>query len=130
MRFALAVHGSPCTYAASRTALRFARAALASGHTIQRVFFYHDGVYNGSALSVPPQDEEDLTEAWAALGRAHQLDLVICIASALKRGMLDAGEAERYEMPASNVRPEFAVSGLGQLVDAAIDADRLVTFGV
>ena len=38
-------------------------------------------------------------------------------------------ELARHEKPASNVHPAFEISGLGQLVDAHINSDRLVTFG-
>lgn len=129
MRFAIVVRSGPAGSEGSRSALRFARAVLATGHELKRVFFHGDGTYNANALTVAPQDEDDLTAAWAELGHRHDLDLVICVASALKRGMLDAGEASRYERAAASVRPAFVISGLGQLVDAALDADRLVTFG-
>lgn len=128
MRFALAVHGAPAEHACARTALHFARAVLDGGHEIHRVFFQGAGVHNASALAVPPQDELDLPAAWAALGRDHDLDLVICVASALRHGLLDDAEAARYERGHGNVRPEFALSGLGQLVDATLRADRVVTF--
>ena len=49
--FAIAVHGAPYGSQAADSALRFARAALAAGHRIERVFFYHDGVYTASALA-------------------------------------------------------------------------------
>lgn len=109
--------------------MRFARAVLANGHAIERVFFHGEGSYNAAALTVAPQDEDDLSEAWAELGKQHQLDLVICVASALKRGMLDSREAERYEKAGPSMRPAFVISGLGQLTDAALTVDRLVTFG-
>ncbi|MEE4301719.1 MAG: DsrE family protein, partial [Pseudomonadales bacterium] len=51
-----------------------------------------------------------------------------CVASALRRGLLDDAEAERYDRGRGNLRPEFTLSGLGQLVDATLKADRLVTF--
>lgn len=129
MRFALSVHGSPATTEASRSALKFAEAALAAGHEIQRVFFQGDGVHAGSALTVAPQDEIDPAEAWARLGRTHGIDLVLCVSSALRRGLLDDGEAERYARRSGNLRPEFVLSGLGQLVESALEADRLITFG-
>ena len=129
MKFAIVVRSGPLSSQGSRSALRFARAVLANCHELERVFFHGDGVYNASSLTVPPQDEDDLTEAWAELGRQQNLDLVICVASALKRGMLDAGEAQRYEKAGASARPEFVISGLGQLTDAALNVDRLVTFG-
>lgn len=129
MKFAIVVRSGPLASEGSRSALRFARAALASGHSLERVFFHGEGTYNASSLTVAPQDEDDLTDAWAELGRQQQLDLVICVASALKRGVLDEQEAERYEKAGANMRPEFVISGLGQLADAALGVDRLVTFG-
>jgi tRNA 2-thiouridine synthesizing protein D len=129
MRFALAVHGAPALHPCARTALHFARAALDAGHGIHRVFFQGAGVHNASALVVPPQDELDVPAAWAELGRAHDLDLVVCVASALRHGLLDGAEATRYERGCGNVRPEFDLSGLGQLVDATLQADRVITFG-
>ena len=129
MQFMIVVQGGPYTTQASLTAWHFARAVLASGHEIYRVFFYHDGAYNGNALMAPPQDEINITEAWRSLGEEHSLELIVCVASALRRGMLDATEAQRYEKSASNLDPHFTISGLGQLIDGALTADRTMTFG-
>jgi len=130
LKIALAVYGPPYTSQASHSALNFARAALAGGHEIYRLFFYHDGVYNANHLVQPPQDEVNIQAEWAALAQAHGIDLVVCVASSLRRGMLDATEANRYERSQHAVTPPFHISGLGQLIDAGIQADRLVTFGV
>lgn len=110
------------------SALRFANACRDSGHEIIRVFFYHDGVYTGHANPAPPQDETDITAAWRDFQKTSGCELIICVASALRRGMLDAAEAERYEKPAATIDPAFTISGLGQLIDAGLNADRLVTF--
>ena len=63
------------------------------------------------------------------LEKKYNVDLVVCIAAALKRGLLNEQEALRYEKPAFNLAKGFEISGLGQLVDAAVISDRLVTFG-
>ncbi len=128
MKFAIVVHGAPYSSESSHSALHFIEAALGSGHTIYRVFFYHDGVYNASALLAPPQDEWDLGTRWQALAD-QEIDLVVCIASSLRRGMLNEREADRYEREQHNVAPGFSVSGLGQLIDATLNADRTITFG-
>jgi len=94
-----------------------------------RVFFYHDGVYNGSRLSVPPQDDRNVCERWSALGQEHSLELILCVAAAQRRGLLDEGEARRAGKDSNNIAPGFEISGLGQLIDAGIQADRLVLFG-
>jgi tRNA 2-thiouridine synthesizing protein D len=93
------------------------------------VFFYHDGVNNGTRLTVPPQDDRNLQKAWTELGERYNLDLVVCIAAAQRRGILDASEAKRHGKDADNLAPGFRISGLGQLVEAGMVADRLVVFG-
>jgi len=50
-------------------------------------------------------------------------------AAGLRRGVLDAGEAQRYQRPAANLAAGWELSGLGQLHEAAQQADRLVCFG-
>ncbi|MBM3567215.1 MAG: sulfurtransferase complex subunit TusD [Alphaproteobacteria bacterium] len=129
MKFGIVVNEGPYTHQASDSALQFARAALAKGHEIVRVFFYNDGVNNGTRLTVPPQDDRNLQKSWSELAAKHGLDLVVCIAAAQRRGVLDAGEAKRHGKDADNIAPGFRISGLGQLVEAAILADRMVTFG-
>lgn len=109
-------------------ALAFARAALAAGHRISRVFFYGDGAAHGNALLLPPQDEANVSREWAALAASHGIELVVCIAAALKRGVMDPDTAEREERAAANLAPGYLISGLGQLTEAMIEADRLVSF--
>jgi tRNA 2-thiouridine synthesizing protein D len=128
MKFAIAVFSAPQA-PATRRALRFTEAALAAGHEIVRVFFYGDGVHNASANLVVPQDEQDSGAQWRALIQAHALDGVVCIAAALRRGILNTEEATRWERPAANVLPPLELSGLGQLHEAAQGADRLMCFG-
>ncbi|SHE66179.1 tRNA 2-thiouridine synthesizing protein D [Microbulbifer donghaiensis] len=129
MKFSLAVYSAPHSSQAAASALRFARALLREGHQLYRVFFYCDGVHNGSSLSAPPQDETDLLAGWQALQQQHQLDLVVCIAAAQRRGVLSDSEASRLEKPAANLAAGFELAGLGQLADAVAQSDRLVTFG-
>jgi tRNA 2-thiouridine synthesizing protein D len=47
----------------------------------------------------------------------------------LRRGIINATEAERYEKQGHNLTDEFVLSGLGQLVEAGLESDRLITFG-
>ncbi|GAB2596793.1 hypothetical protein GCM10026986_25270 [Nitrincola alkalisediminis] len=67
--------------------------------------------------------------AWQALAEEHSIDLVICIAAAIRRGVLDSTEAKRYEQNQTNLAEKFNLSGLGQLVEACILSDRVITFG-
>ncbi len=129
MKFGILVTEGPYQHQASDTAYQFTKAALEKGHEIFRVFFYNDGVHNGTRLMVPPQDDRNLQKNWTELAEEHQLDLVVCVAAAQRRGVLDASEAKRAGKDADNIAPGFRISGLGQLVEAGIIADRLMVFG-
>ena len=129
MKFSIVVNEGPYTHQASDSAYHFTKAALDGGHDIFRVFFYHDGVHNGTRLTTPPQDDRNITERWAQLAAEHKLDLVVCVAAAQRRGIVDADEQKRHGKDANNLADGFRISGLGQLIEAGIQADRLVAFG-
>ena len=118
MKFGILVNEGPYQHQAGDSAYLFCRAAIAKGHEISRVFFYHDGVNNSTRLTEPPQDDRNVVARWSRLAEEHGVDLVVCVAAALRRGIKDEVLA-----------PGFRISGLGQLVEAGIEADRLVTFG-
>ncbi|MBK7136197.1 MAG: sulfurtransferase complex subunit TusD [Rhodocyclales bacterium] len=118
MNFAILINEGPYTHEATDSAYLFARAAIEKGHQVSRVFFYHDGVNNSSRLTEPPQDDRHIVNRWSKLAEEHKVDLVVCVAAALRRGIKD-----------ENLAPGFRISGLGQLIEAGIQAERLVTFG-
>ena len=118
MKFGILINEGPFTHQASDTAYQFAKAALEKGHEINRVFFYNDGVNNANKLSEPQADDRNLVKLWSELATEHKLDLVVCVAAALRRGIKD------------ELIPEgFRISGLGQLIEAGIEGDRLMVFG-
>jgi tRNA 2-thiouridine synthesizing protein D len=129
MKFSILVNEGPYTHQASDSAYQFAKAVLAKGHEIFRIFFYHDGVNNATRLTTPPQDDRNIVNRWSKLAEEHKLDMVVCVAAAQRRGIVDEGEAKRNGKDATNLAPGFRISGLGQLVEAGIQSDRLVTFG-
>jgi tRNA 2-thiouridine synthesizing protein D len=118
MKFGILVNEGPFTHQASDSAYRFVVAALAKGHEIYRVFFYNDGVYNGNKLAEPQSDDRNIVALWSALAAENDIDLVVCVAAALRRGIKD-----------EILEEGFRISGLGQMVEAGIQADRLVVFG-
>jgi tRNA 2-thiouridine synthesizing protein D len=118
MKFGILVNEGPYTHEASDSAYQFCRAALAKGHEIHRVFFYHDGVNNATRLTEPPQDDRNIVKRWSQLAQEHGVDLVVCVAAALRRGIKD-------EVLAAG----FRISGLGQFIESGIQSDRVVVFG-
>jgi len=129
MKFAIQINEGPYTHEATDSAYHFAKAAIDNGHEVMRVFFYHDGVNNGTRLTTPPQDDRHIVNRWADLAKEHDLDLVLCVAAAQRRGIADADESKRNGKDADNIQEGFRISGLGQLIEAGILADRLVVFG-
>jgi tRNA 2-thiouridine synthesizing protein D len=105
MQFGIVVNEGPYQHQSSDTAYLFCKAAIAKGHKVSRVFFYHDGVNNSTKLTDPPQDDRHIVNRWTKMAEEHGVDLVVCVA------------------------PGFRISGLGQLVEVGIQSDRLVVFG-
>ncbi len=128
MIISIAVHGPPHGSSAALSALRFAESAQRLGHRIHRVFFYHQGVLTGLGEAVAPQDEADVQAGWLAFAEQHGVELAVCIANALKRGLLDERERDRYGSRALTLNPAFTLTGLGQMIEAMLAADRFVTF--
>lgn len=128
MIFSVHVLAPPYSQQANASALQFCRATLQQGHQLKRVFFSGDGVLSASTLAVPPQDERNLYRGWQDLAQ-QGVELVVCISACLRRGIINESEAARYQVPGHNLAPCFVLAGLGQLVDAALESDRLITFG-
>lgn len=118
MKFGILVNEGPYQHQASDSAYQFAVAALKKGHQVYRVFFYNDGVNNANKLIEPPQDDRNIGQQWSGLASEFGVDLVVCVAAGMRRGI-----------KAELLAPGFHISGLGQLIEAGIEADRLVVFG-
>ena len=128
MKFSLLISAAPLSGQGPNSALMFARAALESGHSIHRVFFLADGVYNANQFNTAPADEENINIAWEQLAQEHQVELISCIGSSVRRGILDKKEADRLRKQGANLSPEFELGGLGQLVEACRYSDRVLSF--
>jgi len=102
---------------------------LQAGHEIVRVFFYKDGIYHGFRYATPPDDEIQFNRDWSALAAEHQIDLVLCISAAQRRGLLCADEARCQGKLDDDLAPGFRLAGLGQWLEAALLADRCIVFG-
>ena len=93
------------------------------------MFFLDDGTVAGNTNAVWAQDEANPTQLWADLQRDTSIELAVCVSSALKRGILDTTEADRYEKLSPSLHPAFCIAGLGQLIDALSCSDRHISFG-
>jgi len=129
VKFSLVIYAAPYSTESAATALRFAQSLIQQGHELYRLFFFGDGVHNASKLTVVAQDEINLQQQWSKLIEQYDIDSVICVSSALRRGVLDQTEADRHELGTASAFESSEIAGLGQLIDAALHSDRVVNFG-
>lgn len=129
MKLAIQINASPHQHQASDSAYHFIKAAIRKGHQVLRVFFYHDGVLNALPDSAPPTDERNLVQRWSELARTHQLDLVVCVSAAQRRGVFRAESSNAGPAEQAKLADGFRIAGLGLMMEAVLDADRLVVFG-
>lgn len=128
MRFAMMVTGPAYGTQQASSALLFAQAVIAEGHTLSYVFFYREGVLNANLLTTPAGDEVDIVRAWQKLHEEQGVELHICVAAALRRGIVDEAQARQNALPVSNLQAGFTLSGLGALAEASLTCERMVQF--
>jgi len=128
LTYTLVVNGPVYGSQSARSAYQFANALIAKGHSLVSVFFYQDGVTNGSGLTVPANDEFDLVKAWQTLATEHDVRLETCVAAALRRGVVSQDEASQHGLAQSNLAEGFHQAGLGSLAEAMLVQDRVVQF--
>ncbi len=126
MEYCLHITSAPYSEQGSLTALNLARALVEKGHKISRIFFSGNGVLNANALCVPPQDEVHLPQSWQILGKENNIEMMVCVSSALKHGIINEQEAKRYNKDHHSILDGFELTGLGQLVDACLTSDRVI----
>jgi tRNA 2-thiouridine synthesizing protein D len=128
LTYTLVVNGPIYGTQASRSAYQFSQALIEKGHQLVSVFFYQDGVSNGTKLSVPANDEFDLAKAWQELSEQYDVSLESCVAASLRRGVVGKQEAEQHDLDSDNLASAFTQAGLGSLAQALLTQDRIVQF--
>ncbi len=109
LSYTLVVQAAPDSGLGQQRALLFAHALLEAGHQLKRVFFYQQGAQLALLW------ESSAAAAWIDLTRTSATELVLCSASAERYGVVAAPDG-------------FVIGGLGALMEAGLDSDRLLTF--
>ncbi|GIB52312.1 TPA: sulfurtransferase complex subunit TusD [Vibrio cholerae] len=128
LTYTLVVNGPQYGTQSARNAYLFAKALIEKGHILKSVFFYQDGVLNGSSTHVPANDEFNLLQGWQSLAQSHQVQLETCVAAALRRGVVSEQEASQHGLASDNLAAHFTQAGLGSLAQALLEQDRVVQF--
>ena len=122
MIFTIAVLGGPSNTQANLHAFKFAQSAVKTGHRINRVFFFHEGVSVALNQRELNQEEFDYKRAWIELSTEYQVELNVCVSSGGRRGVI------KNETSSSTLAEGFELVGLGQLVDAISSSDKYIEF--
>lgn len=101
------------TLGAGAQARRRLLSALARGDTVDGVFFFSDGVEAAA--------DDDERRAWQALARRHRLPLILCSASAARRGITTAD--------GSGTPEGFVTAGVGRFAELAARAQHIAVAG-
>jgi len=125
--FTITINSGPMS-AGVKSALFFAKAAI-NLYPISQIFFLGDGVYSASSLITPMTDEFNSCYEWKHFHEVHHVPLNVCIASALRRGLINKDEAMNNNHQHYNIQPPFQLSGLGQLVKDFDSHHKIIQFG-
>ncbi|MCY4045057.1 MAG: sulfurtransferase complex subunit TusD [Cellvibrionales bacterium] len=120
---------APPFHSESDFALSLIKQLVKDKHPIECLFFYGEGVYHGQSQAVALQGQHQSITDWQALIQTHSLNAIVCITAALKRGIIDTDEMQRYNKEQTNLAPGLTLGGLGQWVDAVNKADQHLIFG-
>lgn len=126
--YSLLITQSPFSDSGHELALDFAQALLVEGHSLERVFFYQDAVYAALNNQTPTQGQSSLALRWLALKQEHEISLQVCIANAIRRGVLNHQEQQRYQASSVTLMEGFELVGLGEMASACKESNRVITF--
>jgi tRNA 2-thiouridine synthesizing protein D len=124
LRYAIQISHAPTQSGLVRLAHRFVCEALDTGHRIERLFFFGEGVGN-AFVKADPQEIMTLCD-WGVLAHDRSVDLVFCSTAAMRRGWTVHREGR---VALRTPLPGFRPGGLGLWVEASLAADRLIHFG-
>lgn len=110
------------------SAWRFASAAVKAGHEVSQVFFYQDAVTQANRLSHPLSDEFDSVSSWQQFAQSSNTKLIVCIAAAERRGIMNDDIASEFKAYKGNLADGFEIAGLGAWQQATLASDRTITF--
>lgn len=125
MQYTLLILSPPDLGNSALHALRFAESAINAGHSLRCVFFYDAGALTALSHCEAASDELDIRSAWSDLAMSAGITLSACVASAARYGIGDGSDSGKLD----RLLPGFEIAGLGELVTASAESDRLMTFG-
>ncbi|MDO5769166.1 MAG: sulfurtransferase complex subunit TusD [Psychrobacter sp.] len=120
-------------------ALRYAQAVLEQSSSLDdndrthptsalQVFFYGEAAQTANGLRWQSADQPNLSAQWQALAEQYSLRLLVCVSTALSRGISDADNSQRHQLTGDNLAARFELVGLGELAMMMQNGGRLMQF--
>lgn len=98
----------------SKESQDLAKNLIQSGHILEAIFFYHDGVFYANKNSTCFHADPSHT-FWQNFTQTQPVPLYVCVAAATRREIV--------------IDDQFFIPvGLGQLIEACERSDKLITF--
>lgn len=116
-KFLIFVTRSPFDSLNGQTALSFCKAAIESGHEIEQVFFYQQGVQHANVDIQPAAGEKNLLAQWLAFAEQTKTSLNVCVTASIKRGVLSDKDAATVQLHC-NVHTAFRPVGMAEYFSA------------
>ena len=129
MLYTLLITASLSNISAHRRALVFADTLLNQEHSIHTIFFYGEGAGIGLSTRDLNSTLDRTNLNWCSISEKGKTKLILCVSSALTQGVLDKTTSLQSKDFQENIATGFETGGLGSLVDAVSNSDRLMSFG-
>ena len=92
-------------------------------------FFYGEGAGIGLSTREVNSTFDRSNLNWSSISKRGNTKLILCVSSALTQGILDKTTSLQSKNFPENIAMGFEMGGIGSLVDAVANSDRLISFG-
>ncbi|WP_343189910.1 sulfurtransferase complex subunit TusD [Buchnera aphidicola (Astegopteryx bambusae)] len=128
MKYTILVSGPCFGTQNSISSFLFSKHLIKKGHFIKSIFFYSDGVYNSNSINFSDNEKINLLKCWKKLHKKFNINLKLCIGSALKRGLVNKDIALERGVDINNIDYCFKITGFTELSEDIMLSDRVIQF--
>lgn len=92
------------------------------------IFLYGEAVLLANRLTWLSADIPNPSKNLQTFAKAYQLNIQVCVTTALTRGVVDAENAKRHSLNGDNLAENFELVGLGELAMHLHQSTKLYQF--
>lgn len=113
----------------AKSAFLFSQSIMkTTNNSINSIFFYSDGVFNGRKIAKKVVNGISLVDCWYNFSKEFSVNLYICCTAAKTRGIRSQDFEQQVGVSSENNHFGFKLVGLGKLAYAILHSDRLLQF--